>query len=108
VYDPYADLRTLADVPRFINESHSRAGGGTPGAPSAVADPGQLMAHALKIAGGEGLTRAELEQLFVGLGQVGFNRGIAALQTMERVVQSREPRPNSAGLVQWQVVFRHS
>jgi hypothetical protein len=102
----FADVRTLEDVRTFIEDSYRRAGGGPAGLPLAIDEPGPLMAHAVKISGSAGLTRAELELLFVSLGQARFARGVAALRVTSGIVESREPRPNAGGLYQWQVVYR--
>ena len=104
--DEFADVRTLEDVHAFINDAIRRAGGGSAGLPPAITEPGPLMAHAVKIAGAAGLTRAELEWLFANLGQARFERGLATMRAAKEVVESREPRPNSGGLYQWQVVYR--
>lgn len=98
--EPFADLRTLEDVRRFVDGTYQ------PSVPLTGDEAGQLMARAVTVAGSRGLTRAELEQLFAGLGQARFARGVATLQTTPGIVQVREPRPNAGGLYQWQVVFR--
>jgi hypothetical protein len=74
--------------------------------PLAIAEPGPLMTHVVCLAGPAGITLQQLRQLFDLLDTQRFERGLVQLRAGGRVIETREPRPNRAGSVQPQVVFR--
>ena len=112
----FAQLRTLQDVWDYVwrgyavtIDSRRRVMLGVrhePRLPLAIAEPGPLMAHAVCLAGPAGITIQQLRRLFDLLDTRRFERGLVQLGVDGSVVETREPRPDRAGSIQWQVVFR--
>jgi hypothetical protein len=112
----FSGLRTLDDVRELVRRAYQAAGpaglrgrhGTVYSGPLtlAVAEPGPLMVHAVSLAGPDGLSMQDLRRLFELLGKERFDRGIAQLRASEQVAETREQRPNRAGRLQAQVVFR--
>ena len=74
--------------------------------PLAVAEPGPLIEHAVRLAGAEGLTLQEARRVFKHLGTDRFERGLKFARDAGSIDECREKRPNSAGRLQEQVVLR--
>lgn len=112
----FDELRTLEDVQRFVAHAYSVAGqrgqqtrlGKTYEGPLrlAVAEPGPLIEHAVRVAGSQGLTRQELRGVFWMLGKERWERGVGTMRAGGRVVEASERRLNRVGRPQQQVVFR--
>ena len=118
--DSVDSLRTLADVRRFVAEGCRASADPSSGRnlghplefgfawgelPLAVAEPGPLIEHAVKLAATNGLTLQELRDLFSQLGADRLDRGLVFARGTGLIVERHEKRPNRAGKMQEQVVL---
>ena len=114
-------LTSLDDVRRFVAEGYRASQGADSWRnrdrplqfgfeygklPLAVAEPGPLIEHAVRLAGNDGLTLQEVRQVFELLGTERLERGLALARTAGLIEERREKRPNTAGRLQEQVVLR--
>jgi hypothetical protein len=75
----FPELRCFDDICTYISDAYRQANQGQKLA-LAVAEPGELMLHAVRLAGSDGLARAIMERdLFWSLGKQRFARGITQL-----------------------------
>ncbi|MDQ2968770.1 MAG: hypothetical protein M3R37_10695 [Actinomycetota bacterium] len=108
----FANLLTLEDVEAFIANAYHMSVGAPlrcedrPKLPLAVASPGPLMEHVVRLSGTEGLTLQELQQIFHQLGKKRYDEGLVMLREFDSITEARERRPNKAGRPEEQVVLR--
>jgi hypothetical protein len=114
-HDLFGEIRSLDEMRAFIATGYSKAmppkrvfggTGASEKSPLAVAEPGPLMAHAVALAGPDGLTLQQLHDVFWLLGKERFDRGVATMRSGGQVTETKESRPNRVGRPQMQVVFR--
>jgi drug/metabolite transporter (DMT)-like permease len=115
--DLFAGLRTLRDVRDYVWSGVAVTIDGRrrvmlgerrePVLPLAVAEPGPLMTHAVRLAGPSGITLHQLRGLFDLLDARRFERGLLQLRAGGRVLETTEPRPDRWGAVRPQVVLCH-
>lgn len=96
-------LTTFDGIRQFIDDGYEAAIGDR--LPSAVAEPGLLMEHAVMLAGESGLTLGQMRAVFGRLGQDRFDKGMATMRAAERITETREVQPNRVGRPRHQVVF---
>jgi hypothetical protein len=113
-------LHTLGDIRRFVAEGYRASG--DPSSqwnrgwslsfgfewgklPLSVAEPGPLIEHAVRLAGGDGLTLRQVRDVFSHLGAERLEQGLAFARSAGLIRESREMRPNRAGRLQQQVVL---
>lgn len=102
-HDEFTRLTTPEEIQQFVAEAYARRAGGplTP----AVAEPGRLIEHAVRLAGAAGLTLQEAEATFDRLGRERYLCGLAVARASRRINEQHEMRPNCAGRLQRQVVL---
>ncbi len=116
----FAELRTLDDVRRFILEGYRASGSAVSRdnrgyslafgfewgrLPLAVAEPGPLIEHAVRLAGQDGLTLQQCRDVFSHMGVERLERGLVFARNAGLVRETPEKRPNRAGRLQEQVVL---
>jgi hypothetical protein len=110
----FPDLQSLDDIVLFVADGYGYATG-TPAArrgsaggplPVAVSLPGVLLARAVEIAPGDGLTMQDLWRVFARLGKERGEQGLKEMRGSGFASKTRESRPKKNGRTQRQVVFR--
>ena len=115
-------LRTLDDVRDFVREGYRASGDPNSRSnrdrpqlaygfewghlPPIVAQPGLLIAHAVHLAGNDGLTLQQVRDLFDMLGKERLDRGMEFARGAGLTEETWEKRPNRAGRLQGQAVLR--
>ncbi len=111
----FARLRTLDDVTAYVADAYrsttgrswmNRDGGEPQRLPLDDGNVAALIAHAVKLAGDDGLTTTALRSVFEQVGRERWDRGLKMARDNNLVQTATEPRPNRAGRTQAQAVYR--
>ena len=99
-------LGTIETIKEYIDESYKDAIDLREPLPTAVAEPGPLIARVIRLAGPNGITRQRLLDIFHVVGKEQVQRGLDTMLAGGSIQGHTEERPNAAGREQRQTVYR--
>lgn len=99
-------LATIEAVEVHVRKSSVRSATGGGALPCDVAEPGQLMAHVVWLAGSGGITQQRLLDTFEALDDERTGQGLKSMRHDGDVIEVTEERPDEDGRLRQQTVYR--